>query len=152
MRTPKNFLILWRSNEASRGKGQTSTGTIGMHAKGLIPGDKVFIISHDNEELYLSGCMEIKKVDHNHIPPAAYGTSLEGKYQYIPLRQHKWELRFEHTPSARLRKNASLVWQVRSRRILSSESAILLLRLLRKQSLPAPQILRQFREEGGRLM
>ena len=152
MRAPKNFLILWRSKEVSRWKGQIPKSTAGNHSKGLIPDDKIFIISHDNEELYLSGCMEIKKVDHNHTPPIAYGPSLAGKFQYIPLRKHKWELRFEQTPSTKLRKNASLLWQVRSRRILSSESAILLLKLLRKQSLPAPQILRRFREEGRRLM
>jgi hypothetical protein len=152
MRAPGNYLVLWESKDASRWKGKTPGVTRGNHAKGLIFGDRAFISSCDDQELYLLGCLEVKRVDRMHSPPAAYGPSLAGKFQYIPLRNHKWKLRFEKTRSTRLRRNASLLWQVKSRRILTSESAILLLRILRKQSLPEHRIVRRFREEGRRLM
>jgi hypothetical protein len=87
MRAPKDFLILWQNKEASGWTGRIPKSTAGTHSKGLVPGDKAFIISYDNKDLYLSGCMEIKEVDHDHAPPVAYGPSIAGKFQYIPLRK-----------------------------------------------------------------
>ena len=126
--------------------------------KGLLPGDMVFVSACDNRELYILGALKISRVGKRFfsgwggVKPFAEGRSLAGTFQFLPLGTKKWKLRFENTASTRLAKSKSLLWQVRSRRRLSAESARLLLYVLEQRQRLDSKIRQRFKAETRRLI
>jgi hypothetical protein len=125
--------------------------------KGLVKGDRIFVSTCDDDELYLLGAMTVSHSGTEsggpyHGKPRVTGPTLAGAFQMLPLGGLKWRLRFEKTDSPKLLTSKSLLWQVRSRRRLTPASAELLLgTLVKRQSLES-RIKRQFAREGRLLM
>jgi len=82
----------------------------------------MFIIATTQNELYLLGVMEVEQSGRS----GCTGKSLFGTFDIIPLKGLKWLLRFESALSRQLSSDYPLARQVRSRRILTPESAELL--------------------------
>ena len=137
MRQPKhlvrNILVLWRWQEAEYHDGEPVNRSIGGQMKGLKGGDKLFVCTTRNDELYLMGVISVSrtgKLSNNGY--YASGAS-HGPFCIFPLGNLKWKLRFENTESDRLSKTTQIAWQVRRRRFLTYNSASLLLDALKKR-------------------
>lgn len=133
--------------------GTTPSGSVGSHMKGLVQGDRIFIIACDGVEIFLLGAMRvtalgIQKGGRYSGKPKADGKSLAGAFQMKPFGRLKWRLRFENTDSPRLSKSKSLLWQVRSCRRLTPSSAGLLFQALKREGEVQSRIQRQFAKEG----
>lgn len=124
----RDFLVLWRYDEAIRVNGHVMTGARGTHAGGLGKGDRMFVAATQKDELYLLGAMEVERSGKDW----SSGTSIFGAFQILPLRAAKWKLSFESSNAPKLSKAHSLAWQVRSRRLLTPASVLMLERLLEK--------------------
>ena len=149
----RSFLVLWKTAEAESCVGETPTGSVGSHMKGLVKGDRIFVCACDDKELFLLGAMKVLNLEtarrgRYRGKPLAAGETLAGPFQMLPLGPLKWQLLFENTASTKLSTSKSLLWQVRSRRRLTSASSRLLLGALAKQR---SQTQRQFAVEGRRL-
>ena len=149
-----SYLVLWQTAEADSWQGQTPRGSVGTHMKDLVDGDIIFISACDAKELYLLGALRISRTGIKRSgrwkgKPNAEGKTLAGAFQFLPLREQKWKLRFERTRQPKLAKSKSLLWQVRSRRRLAAASAKLLLDILKQGKKQAVQINRIFRQEGS---
>lgn len=118
----RNYLVLWKYDEAQRLDGHEVTSTYGTHSGGLTRGDRMFVIATHENELYLLGAVEVQRSGEGW----AEVVSLSGVFRIIPLKGRKWQLRFEGTSSPKLTKDSPIAMQVRARRKLSSESAKLL--------------------------
>lgn len=154
---PRHFLVLWQTREADQWEGENPNGSNGTHMKGLVPGDTIFIAACDNRELYLLGAIRVSKTGKHSAGDwkgsyFAEGRSLAGRFQFLALSAIKWRLRFEHSVSPRLARSKSLLWQVRSRRQLSEESASLLLTVLKRQQNMASKLDHIFKAETRRLV
>lgn len=154
---PRNFLVLWQTQQAEFWQGENPGRSIGTHMKGVISGDTIFISSCDDQELYLLGALRISKTGKESVGDSkgsyfAKGESLAGPFQFLPLGSAKWKLRFEQGVSTRLIASKSLLWQVRARRRLSMESATLLLAILKQQQRSNLRIQRKFKAETRRLI
>lgn len=155
--SPRKFLVLWQTQEADQWEGETPDGSNGSHMKGLAPGDTIYIAACDDRELYLLGALRVSKTGKHNAGEwkgsyFADGRSVAGPFQFLALGAIKWKLRFEHTKSTRLARSKSLLWQVRSRRQLSQESASLLLAILQRQQSMAPKFDHVFKAETRRLV
>jgi len=125
--------------------------------KGLVKGDRIFVSTCDDTELYLLGAMAVSHSGTESGGPydgkaLVTGPTLAGAFLMLPLGGLKGRLRFEKTDSPRLLASKSLLWQVRSRRRLTPASAELLLGILVKQQSLESRIKRQFAREGRLLM
>ena len=120
--TGADYLVLWRYSEALDVNGQVMTGAVGTHAGGLKRGDRMFVVATHHDELYLLGAMRVARSGKDW----ARGKSLFGAFRIIPLRGSKWKLRFQRTSATKLSKATGIAMQVRARRRLSAESAMLL--------------------------
>lgn len=146
----RSFLVLWQSAEAESWIGRTPSASVGSHMKGLLPGDRIFIASCDDEELYVLGAMRVTSLArHGRGKPGVKGRTLAGAFQMEALGPTKWRLRFENTDSTRLLTSKSLLWQVRSRRQLAPSSADLLLRMLKEGERAQAHKNRLFAREGN---
>ena len=152
----RSFLVLWQMAEAESAIGDTPETSVGSHMKGLEKGDRIFLTACDGKELYLLGAM---RVSHLSVArggrfrgkPKAIGKTLAGNFQMLPLGNLKKNLRFEKTKSPRLTALKSLLWQVRSRRQLTPQSAALLIEELSAGRRRNNLIRRQFATEGERM-
>ena len=153
MDNPRSFLVLWQTAEAEYWVGTTPSDSVGSHMKGLVPGDQIFVIACDGSELFLLGAMKVQTLSFQKGgrydgKPRVDGKSLCGPFQIKPLGSIKWTLRFENTNSPKLSRSKSLLWQVRSRRRLDSQSASLLLQTLVREGKVQLKIQKQFAKEG----
>ncbi len=122
----RDFLVLWKWEEALRVKGFAIASARGTHSGGLNPGDRMFVWAVNGDELYLLGAIRVKRSGIDW----AEGRSMFGPFQIIPLKGLKWRLRFQNTPSHRLKRETNIAMQVRSRRHPTPETATLLETLL----------------------
>jgi hypothetical protein len=121
-KTGRDFLVLWKWDEAERVQGLGITRAEGTHAAGLQRGDRMFIWATANDELFLLGAIRVERSG----TKWAEGKSLNGAFQIIPLEELKWKLRFQQSASDRLSREGSLAWQVRARRRPTPETVKLL--------------------------
>jgi len=113
--------------------------------KGLAKGDRIFVGACDDKELYLLGALKVSHLGIERSGPyrgkaVAAGKTLAGPFTMLPLGGLKWRLRFENTNSPRLSAAKSLLWQVKSRRRLTKDSAEILLSALTQQQSSHPPI------------
>jgi hypothetical protein len=124
--TGRDFLVLWRWDEAERVQGSVMTKARGTHAGGLQRGDRMFVWATKEDELFLLGAIHIERSG----TKWAEGKSLYDAFQIVPLKELKWKLRFQQSASDRLSHEGSLAWQVRARRCPTPETVRLLERRL----------------------
>ena len=157
MTDSRAFLVLWTTTEAELCLGITPSASVGSHMKGLVRGDRLFVTACDGSELYLLGAMQVTGLGTAQAgrysgKPRASGKTLAGTFQMVPLGGIKWRLRFEGTDSPKLSRDKSLLWQVRSRRRLTPQSADLLLKTLASQRRVQDKIQQRFAREGRLVM
>jgi len=85
------FLVQWQTDGAESWVGKTPTESVGVHMKGLVKGDHIFVSSCDDKELFLLGAMKVTSLSiagngPNHGKPLAAGETLAGPFQRLPLR------------------------------------------------------------------
>jgi HNH endonuclease len=120
--TKRRYLVLWKYSEAEEVRGKVVNRARGTHATGLSTGDRMFVVATTGNELYLLGVIEVEQSGSNRCT----GKSLFGTFDIIPMKRLKWRLRFESPRSQKLTPHYPLARQVRSRRVLTPESAELL--------------------------
>jgi 5-methylcytosine-specific restriction protein A len=118
----QNYLVLWKYSEAETDRGKVFNRAWGTHATGLSKGDRMFITATTGNELFLLGVIEVERSGER----SCTGKSLFGTFDIIPLKGLKWRLRFKSSASQKISPQYPLARQVRSRRILTPESAELL--------------------------
>lgn len=128
----RDFLVLWKWQEAEFWHGKVLTGSIGAHMKGVRKGDRLFICATTEDELFLLGTIRVRRTERRSDGQFYADGTNRAAFQLLPLKLVKWQLRFEGTKSDRLSKDKQIAWQVRSRRFLTPESAILLASELKK--------------------
>lgn len=116
------YLVLWTYEEAESLKGKVVKRARGTHAAGLTKGDRMFVVATIKDELFLLGVIEVEKAE----AQGCSGRSLFKTFQIVPLKALKWRLRFSSVSSPKLSPKYPLARQVRSRRLLTAESAELL--------------------------
>jgi HNH endonuclease len=129
-KVPRDFLVLWKWDEALRLTGEIVTSAVGTHSGSLNSGDRMFVWAVHQEELYLLGAIKVRRSGGNW----AEGQSIYGKFQRIPLKGLKWRLRFQQTTAEKLRRDSGIAMQVRARRHPTSQSVLLLEELLNNES------------------
>jgi 5-methylcytosine-specific restriction endonuclease McrA len=157
MAHPRSFLVLWQTAEADSCLGIIPSASVGTHMKGLVPGDRIFVTACDGSELYLLGAMKVttlgvQKGGRFDGKPRATGKTLAGPFQMVSLGGLKWRLRFENTTATKLSTSKSLLWQVRSRRRLTTAAAELLLNTLASERRAKVQMDQRFAKEGHLVM
>ena len=150
----RSFLVLWQTAEAEFWVGETPTGSVGSHMKGLLKGDRIFVCACESKELFLLGAMKVLSLGTARSgryrgKPRAAAETLAGPFHMLPLGDLKWRLRFMNTASAELSTSKSLLWQVRARRRLTESSADFLLTILHRQHRLQSRIKQQFAKEGS---
>ena len=153
----RSFLVQWQNAQAEYWVGEMPGSSVGSHMRGLVKGDRIFVCSCDNSEIYLLGAIRVFRVGTERSgpfrgKPSAVGKHVSGPFQMLPLRGLKWRIRFEETDFPQLSRTKSLIWQVRSRRRLAPASAELLLAALEDGARQTSMIERQFAKEGGPLL
>jgi hypothetical protein len=156
MDNTRSFLVQWQNAQADYWVGEMPGGSVGSHMKGLMKGDLIFVCSCDNSEIYLMGAISVSRLGTERSgpyrgKPSAEGKHISGPFQRLPLGGLKWRIKFEKTDSPQLSRSKSLIWQVRSRRRLTSASAELLLAAL-KEGARKTSIEMQFAKEGSPLL
>jgi hypothetical protein len=149
-------MILWRWSEAEASRGILEMDSVGGQMRSIARGDRLFVCATKQDELFLLGVLQAKKVvkERNSAARDAFGfyralcRNLSGPFGITPLGDAKWSLRFVNTASDRLDPNKKIAMQVRQHRFLSERSASMLLSLLN----PAAAAVEQERrfEEGER--
>jgi predicted HNH restriction endonuclease len=104
----------------------------------------MFITATNKDELFLLGVIGIEKSGKGW----SSGKSKFGAFQILPLKAVKWKLRFKSLDSPQLSKESKVSDQVRARRLLTLESARLLVGLLSKDKTRRQQ---QYKAQEGRL-
>ena len=153
-----NVLVLWRWQDAEDAKGYRCSGSVGGQMKHRKKGDRLFICATRDNELFLLGAMTVQGVRRERSKEAAEsfgshradGRCISGPFQIIPLGSTKWKLRFV-SESDRLSKRFKIASQVQAHRMLSQESAKLLLRTLKTGQHRQAKAAEAFQREG-RLM
>lgn len=125
----RDYLCLWKWEEAVRVKGRVVGTARGKHSGKLHPGDRMFIWATRSDELYLLGAIEVARSGTDW----AKGKSLHGPFKIIPLDGLKSQLRFMNTGATALRDDRPLVMQVRARRQPTLQTAEILQSLLRAE-------------------
>ena len=136
----RNILVYWQPDNAAYNVGEVVTRCFWSQMKSKIPGDRLYIISHEKMRLYLLGIIEVsqvKKYSGNEFPEyngkhVAYGRSVFGKFQKIFFDKMVPNLRFE-SKSEKIVKNDGLIQQLQTNRILTPDSAEILADLLLKR-------------------
>jgi predicted HNH restriction endonuclease len=121
----RDFLTLWKWEEALEVHGRVVTRGRGKHSGGLNPGDRMFIWAVTGEELYILGAIRVKRGGKDW----AEGPSVYGPFMIVPLKRLKWRMRFQNTKAARLTSD-NLAMQVRARRQPTAKTVELLEKLL----------------------
>jgi hypothetical protein len=158
----RKLLVLWRINEAYDSLGQILTRSLGSQMQGVAAGDRLFICASERSELYLLGAIEVQRTQtiranqlrREYGRYQAAGFSVFGPFQMLPLRARKWRIRF-NSPADRLKRTATIGYQLQKHRELAEESAKMLASLLRtkRQSFRNNMQLEKvaFKKEGRQL-
>jgi HNH endonuclease len=125
----RDFLTLWKWEEALEVNGSVASSAHGKHSGGLRPGDRMFVWAVNREELYILGVIRIKRSGKDW----AEGRSVYGPFLIVPLKGLKWRLRFQNTKVVKL-TSGNLAMQVRSRRQPTAQTVELLDELLMKNA------------------
>ena len=133
----RDFLVLWKWNEALEDQGEVMTRAVGKHASGLKPRDRMFVWATTGNELFLLGAIEVQRSGKGW----SEGRSLYGPFQIIPLKALKWKLRFQSSAD-RLSRKGRLAMQVRSRRQPTPETTRLLERIFSEEKVRAQKDIR----------
>jgi hypothetical protein len=126
----RDFLVLWKWEEALQVRGLAVQAAKGTHSGGLNPGDRMFIWAVHEQELYVLGAIRVQRSGRDW----AEGQSLYGRFDIIPLKGMKWRLRFQHTKSNRLSTRTGLAMQVRARRCPTPKTVQILEDMLAKRA------------------
>ena len=150
---PTNVLVLWRDSEAKEFEAYRChpTSSVGKQMRHRRKGDRLFICSTVDNELFLLGVFEVRQVVEERDSYLAKGRSLSGVFRRLPLGETKWQLRFVHSASDRLRQEVSISSQVQTNRHLSDQSADLLCEFLGGDLIHEERE-RRFREGERRLI
>jgi 5-methylcytosine-specific restriction protein A len=136
MSSAQDILLLWRWDEEE--EGYAYDNSVGVQLKRRSKGDRLFICETNNNELYLLGAIDVEHVERERGKDAdgkyrATGRNISGPFRRNPLRSLKWKLRFD-SPSDRLVKSSRVSSQLEAHRVLTPESAELLLKFLADSS------------------
>lgn len=134
-RPSRSYLVCWKWHEFDNSQGILTYGSIGNQIRHKQPNDRLFICATDDEEVYLGGVIDLRKMPlpkqrSEHGDWYARGANPTGKFRRIPLRALKWQLRFISPVAVKLLQSKSLIWQLRQHRRLEPSSADGLMQLL----------------------
>src|SRR5262245_61233824 len=115
---PRDILVQWTSEEADTFTEDPSpaTGSRGWRMRHVREGDRLFVCTTSEDEVYLLGALLVHQVTRRKGKSQADGESLCDEFKRRPLGKLKWELRFQSGGSPRLKRTKSLTWQLRPHR------------------------------------
>jgi hypothetical protein len=142
----RNFLVLWKWEEALRVRGVAVRAARRSHSGGLNAGDRMFVWAVHEEELHLLGAIRVTRGGRDW----AEGRSLYGPFKIIPLKGLKWRLRFRHTPAEKLARQTPIAMQVRSRRQPTPKTVEFLTGLLSEGAESSEQLERDSKAREGK--